>query len=104
VAAMVAVGHPNCRYVATACAAYPPVNFLDKVRKALSRGAHVHPHLRPVPQGLGLPPLVLPRAGRAGGALRPAAPVWDHRRTGGVHVRPWGRFGGSPSSPWSPLP
>ncbi len=35
VAGMLAVGHPTCKYVATACATYPPTDYLNKVRKAL---------------------------------------------------------------------
>jgi pyruvate ferredoxin oxidoreductase beta subunit len=52
VAAMLAVGHPNCRYVATACATYPPVDFLNKVRKALSIGGPTFIHTYdPCPKG-----------------------------------------------------
>src|SRR4030095_296584 len=31
VAGMLAVGHPTCRYVATACATFPPTDYLHKV-------------------------------------------------------------------------
>jgi len=36
-AAMLAAGHPDCRYVASACTAYP-VDLMNKVRRALSIG------------------------------------------------------------------
>jgi pyruvate ferredoxin oxidoreductase beta subunit len=36
-AAMLAAGHPECRYVASACTAYP-VDLMNKVRRALSIG------------------------------------------------------------------
>jgi pyruvate ferredoxin oxidoreductase beta subunit len=52
VAAMLAVGHPNCRYVATACATFPPLDFLNKVRKALSVGGPTFIHTYdPCPKG-----------------------------------------------------
>ena len=36
-AAMLAAGHPECRYVASACTAYP-IDLMNKVRRALSIG------------------------------------------------------------------
>ena len=52
VAAMLAVGHSNCRYVATACATFPPLDFLNKVRKALSAGGPTFIHtFCPCPKG-----------------------------------------------------
>ena len=52
VAGMMAVGHTTCRYVATACATYPPTDFLNKVRKALSVGGPTFIHvLCPCPKG-----------------------------------------------------
>ncbi len=52
VAGMLAVGHPTCRYVATACATYPPTDFMNKVRKALSAGGPAFIHtLCPCPKG-----------------------------------------------------
>jgi len=36
-AAMMAAGHPDCRYVASACTAYP-IDLMNKVRRALSIG------------------------------------------------------------------
>ena len=56
IAAMYAVGHTRCNYVATADASYP-ADLIDKVRKALAvKGpAFVHT-LDPVPQRLGLRP------------------------------------------------
>ena len=55
VAGMLAVGHPTCRYVATACATYPPTDYLNKVRKALAIGGPTFIHTYdPCPKGLGL--------------------------------------------------
>jgi pyruvate ferredoxin oxidoreductase beta subunit len=52
VAGMLAVGHPTCRYVATACATFPPLDFLNKVRKALSAGGPTFIHsFDPCPKG-----------------------------------------------------
>lgn len=52
VAGMMAVGHITCRYVATACATYPRMDFLNKVRKALSVGGPTFIHvLCPCPKG-----------------------------------------------------
>ncbi|OGN82273.1 MAG: pyruvate synthase [Chloroflexi bacterium GWC2_73_18] len=52
VAGMLAVGHPTCRYVATACSAYPPLDFLNKVRKALAVGGPTFIHtFDPCPKG-----------------------------------------------------
>jgi pyruvate ferredoxin oxidoreductase beta subunit len=52
VAGMMAVGHPTCRYVATACATYPPLDFMNKVRKALSTDGPAFIHtFCPCPKG-----------------------------------------------------
>jgi pyruvate ferredoxin oxidoreductase beta subunit len=52
VAGMLAVGHPTCRYVATACATFPPLDFLNKVRKALAIGGPTFIHtFDPCPKG-----------------------------------------------------
>lgn len=52
VAGMLAVGHPTCHYVATACATYPPLDFMNKVRKALSVGGPAFIHtFCPCPKG-----------------------------------------------------
>ena len=52
VAGMLAVGHPTCKYVATACATYPPMDFLNKVRKALAVGGPTFIHTYdPCPKG-----------------------------------------------------
>src|SRR5438045_9297682 len=37
-AGMLAVGHPTCKYVATACATFRPMDFLNKVRQAFAVG------------------------------------------------------------------
>ncbi|MBI4257961.1 MAG: pyruvate synthase [Thaumarchaeota archaeon] len=52
VAAMLAVGHPNVKYVATACATFPPLDFMNKVTKALEAGGPAFIHsLDPCPKG-----------------------------------------------------
>ena len=52
VAAMLAVGHPNCKYVATACATFPPMDYMNKVKKALTIGGPSFIHtLDPCPKG-----------------------------------------------------
>lgn len=52
VAAMLAVGHPNCKYVATACATFPPMDYMNKVKKALTIGGPTFIHtLDPCPKG-----------------------------------------------------
>lgn len=51
-AAMLAVGHTNCRFVATACATFPPIDFQNKVRKALAAGGPTFIHaFCPCPKG-----------------------------------------------------
>lgn len=51
-APMLAVGHPTCKYVATACATYPPLDYLNKVRKALAIGGPTFIHtFDPCPKG-----------------------------------------------------
>ena len=51
-APMLAVGHPNCKYVATACATFPPMDYMNKVKKALSIGGPTFIHtLDPCPKG-----------------------------------------------------
>jgi pyruvate ferredoxin oxidoreductase beta subunit len=52
VAPMLAVGHPTCRYVATASPGYPPLDFMNKVRKALAVGGPTFIHVfDPCPKG-----------------------------------------------------
>jgi pyruvate ferredoxin oxidoreductase beta subunit len=52
VAAMLAVGHPTCRYVATASATFPALDFMNKTRKALSIGGPTFIHtFDPCPKG-----------------------------------------------------
>jgi pyruvate ferredoxin oxidoreductase beta subunit len=52
VAGMLAVGHPTCRYVATASATFPALDFMNKVRKALSIGGPTFIHtFDPCPKG-----------------------------------------------------
>jgi pyruvate ferredoxin oxidoreductase beta subunit len=51
-AGMLAVGHPNCHYVATACATYPALDYLNKVQRALSIGGPTFIHtFDPCPKG-----------------------------------------------------
>jgi len=52
VAGMLAVGHPTVRYIGTACASYPPTDYLNKVRKALAVGGPTFIHtFDPCPKG-----------------------------------------------------
>lgn len=52
VAGMLAVGHPTCKYVATACATFPPMDYMNKVRKALAIGGPTFLHTYdPCPKG-----------------------------------------------------
>jgi pyruvate ferredoxin oxidoreductase beta subunit len=52
VAGMLAVGHPTCRYVATACATFPALDYMNKVRKALAIGGPTFLHtFDPCPKG-----------------------------------------------------
>lgn len=51
-AAMMAIGHPNVKYVATACATFPATDYLNKVKKALSVGGPTMLHtIDPCPKG-----------------------------------------------------
>src|SRR5437016_4352060 len=52
VAGMLAAGHPNVKYIATAIASFPPLDLLNKVRKALAAGGPTFIHtLDPCPKG-----------------------------------------------------
>src|SRR5438093_511312 len=52
VAGMLAVGHPTCKYVATACATFPPLDYMNKVKKALAVGGPTFIHTYdPCPKG-----------------------------------------------------
>ena len=51
---MLAAGHPECRYVATVCASYAVEIDEQGPQGAHHRRPDVHPHARPVPEGLGL--------------------------------------------------
>lgn len=52
VAGMLAVGHPTCKYVATSCATFPPMDYMNKVRKALAVGGPTFIHAYdPCPKG-----------------------------------------------------
>jgi pyruvate ferredoxin oxidoreductase beta subunit len=51
-AGMMAVGHQTCKYVATACATFPPMDYMNKVRKALAVGGPTFIHAYdPCPKG-----------------------------------------------------
>ncbi|MGC8644798.1 MAG: thiamine pyrophosphate-dependent enzyme [Thermoplasmata archaeon] len=51
-APMIAVGHPNVKYVATAVATFPPMDYMNKVKKALAIGGPTMIHtLDPCPKG-----------------------------------------------------
>lgn len=55
-AQLVAAGHPDVKYVATACIAYPQ-DLISKVRKALASSGPTFIHLlAPCPKGWGFPP------------------------------------------------
>lgn len=55
-AQLVAAGHPDVKYVATACIAYPQ-DLISKVRKALATDGPAFIHLlAPCPKGWGFPP------------------------------------------------
>jgi pyruvate ferredoxin oxidoreductase beta subunit len=52
VAGMLAVGHVTCKYVATACATFPALDYMNKVRKALAMGGPTFIHtFDPCPKG-----------------------------------------------------
>jgi pyruvate ferredoxin oxidoreductase beta subunit len=52
VAPMLAAGHPTCRYVATASATFPALDFMNKVRRALGIGGPAFIHtFDPCPKG-----------------------------------------------------
>src|SRR6266480_411240 len=57
-AAMLAAGHPECRYVGTVCASYA-VDFMNRIRKALSIGGPTFIHsLDPCPKGWDYDPML----------------------------------------------
>jgi len=57
-AGMLAVGHSECRYVATVCASYP-VEMMNRVRRALSIGGPTFIHsLDPCPKGWDYDPML----------------------------------------------
>ncbi|MBI4277669.1 MAG: pyruvate synthase, partial [Armatimonadetes bacterium] len=57
VAAMLAAGHPECRYVATVCASYA-VDMMNRVRKSLTIGGPTFVHsLDPCPKGWDYDPI-----------------------------------------------
>ena len=67
VAPMLAVGHPTCRYVATACSAYPPLDLMNKVRKALAVGGPTFIHaFDPCPKGWDFDPRYSQELGELG--------------------------------------
>jgi pyruvate ferredoxin oxidoreductase beta subunit len=58
VAAMLAAGHPECKYVGTVCASYA-VEMMNRVRKALSIGGPTFIHsLDPCPKGWDFDPFL----------------------------------------------
>ncbi len=67
VAGMMAVGHATCKYVATACATYPPLDYMNKVRKALNAGGPTFMHVFcPCPKGWDYHPRYSHDLGEAG--------------------------------------
>ncbi len=69
-AGMLAAGHPECRYVGHRGRLLRGRDDEQGPQGAHHRRADLHPLARPVPEGLGLRPDALPRAGRAGGRDR----------------------------------
>ncbi|MBI4502292.1 MAG: pyruvate synthase [Gemmatimonadetes bacterium] len=107
VAGMLAVGHPTCRYVATASATYPALDFLNKVRKALAIGGPTFIHtFDPCPKGWDFHPRYSHELGELGikSGIFPLFEVidgkviysYDPRKKGRVPVREYlekqGRF------------
>ncbi len=107
VAAMLAVGHPTCRYVATASATFPALDFLNKTRKALAIGGPTfNPHLRSLPKGWDYHPAYSRELGELGikSGIFPLYEVvdgkisytYDPRKRGRIPVRQYlekqGRF------------
>src|SRR5260370_32711108 len=63
-AAMMAAGHPSCRFVSTVCMSYP-VLAMNAVRRALTIGVNpLIPHHPPVPQILDLDPNITTQSRR----------------------------------------
>jgi pyruvate ferredoxin oxidoreductase beta subunit len=93
VAGMLAVGHPTCKYVATACATFPPTDYLNKTRKALSIGGPTFIHTYdPCPKGWDYHPRFSNELGELGikCGIYPLYEIvegnviytWDARKTG----------------------
>ena len=77
-APMLATGHPDVRYIATACGSYG-LDFNNKIRRALTIGGPTFIHsIDPCPKGVGLRPQVFPRVGDAGHRDRPLGAIRDH--------------------------
>jgi pyruvate ferredoxin oxidoreductase beta subunit len=63
-APMMAVGHTQCRYVATACPSYP-LDMMNKVRRALTIGGPTFVHvLDPCPKGWDFDPMYAHELGK----------------------------------------
>lgn len=107
VAAMLAVGHPTCRYVATASATFPALDFLNKTRKALAIGGPTFIHtFDPCPKGWDYHPAYSRELGELGikSGIFPLYEVvdgkisytYDPRKRGRIPVRQYlekqGRF------------
>lgn len=93
VAGMLAVGHPTVRYIATACASFPPTDYLNKVRKALAVGGPTFLHtFDPCPKGWDYHPRYSSEVGELGirSGIFPLYEIldgeviytWDCRKTG----------------------
>ncbi|MBI4476358.1 MAG: pyruvate synthase [Acidobacteria bacterium] len=107
VAAMLAVGHPTCRYVATASATFPALDFMNKTRKALAIGGPTFIHtFDPCPKGWDFHPAYSRELGELGikSGIFPLYEIidgqvvytYDARRKGRIPVRHYlekqGRF------------
>ena len=89
IAGMLAVGHPTCRYVATASATFPALDFMNKVRKALNIGGPTFIHtFDPCPKGWDFHPRYSRELGELGIKCGIFPLVRSDRRPGDLHVRP----------------
>ena len=107
IAPMLAVGHPTCRYVATASATFPALDFMNKVRKALAIGGPTFIHtFDPCPKGWDFHPKYSRELGEVGikSGIFPLYEIidgqvvytYDARKKGRIPVREYlekqGRF------------
>ena len=84
-AGMMAAGHPDVPLRGDGRHVLPRLFDERRAQGALHRRSHLHPFARPLPEGLGLRPHAVARAGRAGGR-RPASGRSTRWRTGVFHL------------------